>query len=211
MKIFLNSFYPITQTEYGRQAAQKYNIHPLEDGSIRREPDFCHPMPAISGLCRPRSMRDINLEEGDIMIYKSNGSHYLAAILKVHKSFDNHQGAANWLASNNYYVPTNNITIAALPLEKSHVMEFQHKVGRSKRGDEIIHKTWNEDYLDRGSKSNNSYFFLTEPIYNAIALNELNFIDLTATLRKYYTKIPNTALRPQPISVPCYEAILYLI
>lgn len=212
MNVFINSYYPIIQTQFGRKASINFNIHPLEDGSIRREPDLRHKYPGISGLCRPGSMKDIRLSTGDIMIYKTNGTHYLAAILVVFKLFQNHQEAADWLKDRKYEIPSNNILVDPLPLDRSHVLNYVSKVGRSKRVNDLIHLQWNRDYMKRGQSNRSSYFFLTKSIYNAVhkELKKRDFISIDQVLRKHYGQIPNTAWRPQSITKDCYIDILKL-
>ncbi|MEO0554262.1 MAG: hypothetical protein AAF149_13730 [Bacteroidota bacterium] len=216
MNIFLNSYYPITWTRFGRNASVLHNIHPLEDGSIRREPDFQHSNPGISGLCRPRSMNDIGLSEGDIMIYKTNGTHFLSAILRVIYRYNNHQAAADWFIQNRLPIPSNNVTVDSLSIKLSHAKDFHdyhHRIGRNERSDQRLTERWDEDYQDRASRSTSSYFFITEPIYNAVSANlqPEEFIEITSILREYYSTVPNTAWRPQPISQACYDDILLMV
>ena len=213
MAIYLNTYYPINHTEYGRNACENFNIHPLEDGSIRREPDFTHQFPAISGLCRPGAMNQLNLQPGDIVIYKTNGSHILSAILNIQQQFDDHQTAAEWFTKNNLSVPTNNITVECLPIHQSHALHFLGMVGRNEKSDRCLTNTWNCDYIRRANNSNSSYFFITEPIYNAVLQNLVpdNYINIAGVIREYYNRIPNTSWRPASLSQQCYDAILQLI
>lgn len=216
MNIFLNSYYPVTVTRFGRNASALNNIHPLEDGSIRREPDFRHPNPGISGLCRPRSMNDIGLSEGDIMIYKTNGTHILSAILRIIRRCEDHQSAADWFARRNHPVPSNNITVVSLSIRLSHARDFKdyhHRIGRSDRTDQRLTEGWDEGYQDRATHPNSSYFFITEPIYNAVSANiqPKEFIQIAPILRSHYGSVPNTAWRPQPVSQACYDDILFMV
>jgi len=206
MQIFLNSYYPIMHTAFGRSASFKHKIHPLEDGSIRREPDFSHPLPRVSGLCRPGTMKDIELGLGDILIYKTNRTHFLTAILEVFIEFDSHDKAHNWLQKANYCIPTNNILTDPLPLEKSHALDYIDRIGKSNKLDKAIHEKWNEDYLLRGKNKKSSYFFLTKPIYNAVHLNlnETDFVHIDKLLRSHYSSIPNTSWRPQELTESFY-------
>ena len=210
MKIFLNSYYPITATPFGRAAAKQFDIHPLEDGSIRREPDLTHVKPCISGLCRPRSMKDIKLEVGDIMIYKTNGSHQLAAILEVEHFFETHKDAADYFANHNLPVPSNNITRDPLPLEMSHIKDFQHAANGSDRLKERVLQTWDADYQDRGSKPGNTYFIMTRSIYNAVydRIPLSDIIKIGDLLRRHFTSVPNTSWRPQLLNDDFYRDLL---
>lgn len=216
MSIFLNSYYPITQTSFGSKAANLHNIHPLEDGSIRREPDLQHSNPGISGLCRPRSMNDIELSEGDIMIYKTNGAHTLSAILRVIHRFDDHQSAAGWFTQHNLRIPSNNIKVVSLSIRLSHARDFKdyhHRIGRSDGTDQRLTERWDEGYQYRATHPNSSYFFITEPIYNAVSANlqPEEFIQIAPVLRSHYGSVPNTAWRPQAISQACYHDILQMV
>lgn len=213
MQIFLNSYYPIVHTNFGRNTSIKYGIHPLEDGSIRREPDFAHPLSTISGLCRPRTMKDIGLSTGDIIIYKTNGTHFLTAILEISNEFDTHEEAYGWLKAANYEIPTNNILTEPLPLELSHTLNYIDKIGKSEKLDRIIHNKWNQDYIQRGKNNKSSYFYLTKSIYNAIHsnLSDTQFIPIDKLLRSHYGTIPNTSWRPQKLTEAFYSDLLQII
>ncbi len=216
MSIFLNSYYPISHNKFGRKAAIEHNIHPLEDGSIRREPDLGHPNPAISGLCRPRAMNDIGLSKGDIVIYKTNGTHILSAILRVIEMFEEHQTASNWFVKHNLPIPSNNITVESLSIRLSHARYFknyQHRIGQRERSDQRLTERWDSDYQDRATQPNSSYFFITESIYNAVSANlqSNELVQIASVLRTHYGSVPNTAWRPQPISRSCYADIVQMI
>ena len=68
MKIYLNSFRPLTRTAAGRAAVQGYGIRPFVDGSCRREPDLESDFPSITALCRFRSFAP-RLQENEIAVY----------------------------------------------------------------------------------------------------------------------------------------------
>jgi hypothetical protein len=214
MKIFLNSYYPIICTSHGKKAVKHYlDLHKLEDGSIRREPDFNSLYPGISGLCRPRSMKDIGLKKGDIVIYKTNTTHYLTAILKVIKKLNSHQEAKEWYEKNEIRVPSNCILMPHLPIAKSHAKDYLKKVGKTKAGDIVLEKNWDKGYQKRAFHHTSSYFFVTEPIYNIVQDIDENFIKVDTVLRNNSPdgKIPNTSFRPQKLSQDCYNDVLNLI
>lgn len=187
----------MTLISFGRNASILHSIHPFEYGSIRREPDFQHPYPGISGLCRPRSMNDIGLSEGDVMIYKTNGTHISSAILRVFRRYNDHQSAADWFAQHNLPVPSNNIKFDSLSIRLSRARDFKdyhHRIGRSERTDHRLTERWDEEFQDRATHPNSSYFFITEPIYNAVSdnLQSEGFIQIAPVLRSYYGSVPNT-------------------
>lgn len=199
MAIYLNSYYPIIHTSFGRNSQITHAIHPLEDGSIRREPDFAHIFSPISGLCRPGSMK--TLEKGDIVIYKTNGTHILTAILRITEKFDSHETAFNWLEQNGIAIPSNNILVEPLPLDHSHVHGYMKRVGKMEKLDDAIHKKWNEEYLKRAIQKKSSYFFLTESIYNAVQSNlkKTEFFSIEPFLREHFEKVPQTNWRPEKL------------
>lgn len=214
MAIFLNSYYPINCTKYGKKALKSFPaLHPLEDGSIRREPDLKSQYPGVSGLCRPRSMSDIGLKEGDIIIYKTNKTHYLTAILRAVKKLDSHEEAKEWYENKNIVVPSNCILEPHLPIKKTHARDYLKKVGKSLKGDKILEKNWDESYQIRASNSKSSYFFITESIFNAVKDKNKDFLKIDMVLREHSKdgKVNNTSFRPQELSKECYDEILNLI
>jgi len=210
MAIYLNSYYPLEHTNFGRKAIEQFGFHPLVDGSIRREPDFEHPLSPISGLCRPGRMA--NFGPSDFVIYKTNRSHILTAILEIDRRFDDHQQAANWLVENEYPIPTNNILSDPLPLDYSHAHRYMKTVGRREKLDHAIHYHWNATYLDRASRPKSSYFFTTKSLYNAVVskVNPDKYIYLGDLLRTHMGQIPRTNWRPEPIPTEVLDEILKL-
>ncbi|MDX2190782.1 MAG: hypothetical protein SFY32_13045 [Bacteroidota bacterium] len=211
--IYINSYYSLDSTWYGKKALSKFlDLHALEDGSIRREPDFKNHFPGVSGICRPGAMTNINLKEGDIIIYKTNELHYLTAILKVKKKLIDHQDAKRWYEINNLPIPSNCIFTKHLSIERSHAREFLLKVDKSKSIDKNIENQWDEAYKTRALNNKSSYFYITEPIYNAVKLNlqSSDFIILDKILKanSINNKIHNTSIKPQPLSLKCYMLIL---
>lgn len=195
MGIYLNSYYPISHTDFGKQAVSNFGIHPLEDGSIRREPDFGHPLAPISGLCRPGSMK--GFKPGDIVIYKTNSTHLLTAVLEISKRFDSHEEAADWLVEKSYELPSNNITAPPLPISHSHALGYMASVGKGARLDAAVHTKWNAEYIFRAINTKSSYFFITNSIYNVVQ-HKVNkdFIPLGDFLKEQIGEIPRTNWRP---------------
>lgn len=199
MQIYLNSYYPISHTEFGVKAVADFGIHPLEDGSIRREPDFAHPLSPISGLCRPGSMKDF--KPGDIIIYKTNSTHFLTAVLEISNRFESHEEAADWLVQHSYELPSNNVLAPALPISHSHALGYMASVGKGARLDAAVHTKWNAEYIFRANDPKSSYFFTTESIYNVVqSKKQKDFVTVDDFLRKSLGEIPRTNWRP--IEVP---------
>jgi hypothetical protein len=211
VNIYLNSYYPICHTNFGSGAVEQFGLHPLVDGSIRREPDFSHPLAPISGLCRPGKMSDFN--SGDIIVYKTNASHVLTAVLEIDRKFASHQDAAQWLAENGHVLPSNNILTDPLPLNQSHAHRYMSKVGAGKRLDDAIHSQWNKVYLERGANPKSSYFFTTKSHYNAVSSNvqRQNYLYIGDLLRQHLGSIPRTNWRPEPITDIVLTEIMKLL
>lgn len=125
-KIHLTSFYPLCCNKAGLEAIDKYGLNEFIDGSCRREPNFEHPMPAITGLCRPGFVN--RLSEGHLVVYVTNkkgvGSRKLVAILEVVAIKDNHSDAADYYNTNHNSasLPNNIMTdqTSPLPLDRTH-------------------------------------------------------------------------------------------
>ena len=158
-------------------------------------------------------MNQIRLAPGDIVIYKTNHKHILSAILKVLLRFEDHHSAAEWFREKKLSVPTNNISVNSLSINYSHAREFLNKVCRSNKSDHILTQNWDSEYQIRSKNSKSSYFFITEPIYNAVYsnLDPTNNINIANVLRQHCGPVPNTAWRPQLISQDCYKDIMNLI
>lgn len=126
---YLNTFRPLAINPAGRDAVEKHGLPPFIDGSIRREPDFEHPRPVITCLCRGGQFAP-RLRAGDRVAYMTVKRRYersvphwrFVAILKVDQIFDTHRHAAEWYDAeglplpNNLMVPGNE----ANPLSHSH-------------------------------------------------------------------------------------------
>lgn len=211
VSIYLNSYYPICHTQFGRGAVEQFGLHPLIDGSIRREPDFSHPLSPVSGLCRPGKMADFG--PGDIIVYKTNGSHVLTAVLEIERKFASHQEAAQWLDRNGYLNPSNNILTEPLPLNQSHAHGYMSKVGAGKRLDDTIHSQWNKVYVKRAANPRSSYFFTTKSHYNAVSANVQpeKFLCIGDLLKQHFGSIPRTNWRPEPITDVVLNEIMKLI
>lgn len=156
-RCYLNTYAPLVATAAGRAAAEKFDILPFVDGSIRREPDLEHRFPSISCLCRADKFAP-RLQIDDVVAYMTKKNrfgtgvrHYrLTAVLKVKAIFENHLSAAEWYISqgqqlpNNCMVPDN----GAKPLDESHRFDgFQDNVS-----DALRHRRWDNAYKWRANQ-----------------------------------------------------------
>ncbi|HSY19052.1 MAG TPA: hypothetical protein VK815_11985 [Candidatus Acidoferrales bacterium] len=119
-QFFLNSFHPLCKNEVGRNICKNNNIAPFVDYSIRREPDFEHNFPSVTGLCRCDKLIG-QAEENDFIAYvtvKSAGPRRLVAILQVLHKLKNHSEGADWYHRNRLPLPRNCVVLDndALPL-----------------------------------------------------------------------------------------------
>ena len=211
MKYILNTYHPISSTVCGRQAIDRFGYHPLEDGSIRREPDFTSSFPGISGLCRPGKLNSLNIEEGTIFIYKTVGTHFLTAILEITHCLDNHSEARNWYDKNESPVPTNCILVPHLKISQSHGGGWREDALSTFELRREAERLWDLEYQKRGKHPQSSYYFITKPIYNAVKNISGELINIAPVLREHYGRIPNTEFRPREISSECFEQIILQI
>ena len=216
MRIFLNTYTPLGVNHRGWRAVETFGLHPLEDGSIRREPDFTHARPGISGLCRPGAMQSIGLAVDDVLVYKTNSKgltrspkHVLGAILQVTHIFDTHAEAADWYLQQELGVPSNNITMAALPLDHSHGIGCPAGLPP-----DAGHERWDREYRERGSRHGNQYFIITNPIYTGTdyPASAEHWIHLRETLTGHHDRRWHATQKvPFELSAACYNEIFSLL
>ena len=110
-------------------AIEKEGLPPFIDGSIRREPDFEHPRPVITCLCRADRFAP-RLCPGDCVAYLTVKGRYgsrqshrrLVSVLAVERLFDLHEHAAAWFDSHGLAL-LNNLIVKGnppKPLNQSH-------------------------------------------------------------------------------------------
>ncbi len=149
---FVNSYAPLAFTRVGRVASKEHNVPPFVDGSIRREPDFEHPFPAITCLCRGKNFAP-RLKVGDIVAYVTKKATYgtscahqrLTTVLRVLGVFDSHAAGADWYHRRGLPLP-NNCMVAgnsAVPLRRSHC------ICGSCGGRKRTHREWDAEYRRR--------------------------------------------------------------
>ena len=134
--LYLNSFHPLASTRAGVSASEAHGLDPFIDGSIRREPDFEHPAPAITYLCRADRFTP-RLREGDVVAYMTIKGRYrephrhqrMVCILKVEQLFDSHQAAAAWYTNEACELPNN----LMVPGNKANPLSHSHQGHRSKK------------------------------------------------------------------------------
>lgn len=96
-RAILVSYRPIGATAMGRESVMRHDSEKRRlyvDHSCRREPDFVHPNPMISGLCRKEKFAP-KLQDGDVVVYLVNESrkYRITAILLVVNTVPNHEAA----------------------------------------------------------------------------------------------------------------------
>src|ERR1043166_3408612 len=110
---YVNSYHPLVDSSFGKQASEQHQLLPFVDGSIRREPDLEHPFPSITCLCRAKNFAP-RLHVGDYVAYMTVLGDWdkpfrhwrLTAVLEVVKVRPNHQEAAKWYRSEGHSPPT---------------------------------------------------------------------------------------------------------
>ncbi len=190
-KVYINSFYPLCYNKRGINAIKHYNLSPYIDGSCRREPDFEHQLPCITGLCRPGFAE--KLKEKDTVIYLTNkkgiGVRKIVAILEVIIVCANHQEAAKYYEQQNWSLPNNLMVENNLPnpLEKTH---FSRSPNIGERD------FW---YKERAWAPNSSKVAICKVLY----LNTENPISFP----KYISKRKLTAQNPPVLMPEEYEKL----
>ncbi len=149
---FLNSYIPLVYTRAGQNASTARGIPPFVDGSIRREPDLQHPLPAITCLCRKDKFAP-RLQPGDTVAYMTVKGRYgpdrlrhrrLTAVLRVNRVFRSHREAAEWYAACGMPLPSNCMVRGngPKPLQESH---RHHRHGACLQG-EVLLRRWDAAY-----------------------------------------------------------------
>lgn len=148
MKVFLCSYHPLCKSAKGREICETYGLAPYLDASIRREPDFQCPLPAITGLCRldklvGRIRNALSNNEEAYIVYvtvKAAGPRRLVAVLRANHVSPSHKAASDWYKSNIGTVPSNCMTPENPPLPLSYAVNLE--ACRS-------HAQWDKEYLER--------------------------------------------------------------
>jgi hypothetical protein len=169
---YINSYAPLAITRAGRYASEAYGIPPFVDGSIRREPDFEHPFPAITCLCRGKNFAP-RLCVGDIVAYVTKTGEFrepfrhqrLAAILRVIKVLDSHASAATWYRQELLSLPNNLMIVgnSAFPLSQS------HRICGTCGGRKRTHAEWDAEYRRRAREFGT--VVVCEPLYCDLSWN----------------------------------------
>jgi hypothetical protein len=142
-RLFLVTYKPLVYTRFGCRASEAHGLSPFVDGSIRREPDLEHDLPAISCLCRAGKFAP-RLAVGDEVVYLTAKGSYgevgkrhwrLTAHLRVLRLFDAHAEAARWYEGQGLSLPNNCVVPGnrAVPLAHSH-MRGRTRGRRAKAG-----------------------------------------------------------------------------
>lgn len=152
MSVYITSYHPLGCTRAGRIASATFGLPPFIDGSCRREPDFQHPSPCITSLCRPKFVVKLNI--GDIIIYTTimmGGVKYSVAVLEVIDKCSTHINAEAWYVTNGLPIPNNLIvtSTAPFPLNQTHQKHGMGSVGHLPP--HKIISLWNGFYNRRSS------------------------------------------------------------
>jgi len=190
MAVYFSSFYPLCCTDAGRTAVLKYGLPPFIDGSCRREPDFEHPFPALTGLCRPGF--SAKLKKGEIVIYTSNikgvGRKYLVAVLKVIETKEGHINAANWYKTKGYDLPNN----LMVPGNNAIALDHTHRMMGWGTWAKDAHdlKSWDSFYKTRAKDDTVA---ICEPWNGKVNVNSLQFFT-SADVKRIFKqkKMPGT-------------------
>jgi hypothetical protein len=173
-RCYLNSYIPLVANVVGRQAAERFALPPLIDGSIRREPDLEHDYPGISGLCRTDKFAP-RLQIGDRVAYMTNKRdlgtaaphHRLTAVLEVVEVRPTHEAAAAWYRNNGLPLPSNCMVPGnrPKPLEQSHrICSCEPKAV----GDDLL-QVWDEEYQERARQY--PIFVVCRPLFCDLSWN----------------------------------------
>jgi hypothetical protein len=218
IQCFLVSYFPLAWTKSGRRAAERSPNEPFEDGSIRREPDLKHELPAITALCRgdrfvPR------LEIGNVVGYLAKKSLYfergssteegttrhrrLTALLRVIERFESHNDAADWYRNREFESP-NNLMLDGnppKPLDDSHRKnKYRHL------DDEKQFMKWDKEYQQRARDTGT--VLICEIMFRNLSWQSPKVEDVH--LRKAFGKIPGTE-NPGTLNCQQFQTFLNLI
>jgi hypothetical protein len=118
MNVYLNTFCPLGSSVTGRAASYLFNLPPYIEGSARREPDFQHARPCITGMVNPQLVK--KLEEGDFVVYMADDFRHagkrIVAVLKVIGKMQSHRSAASWYINEEFPVPNNLMAFGTQPV-----------------------------------------------------------------------------------------------
>ncbi len=155
---YFTSYCPLIASMVGRAAAISYGLAPFVDGSIRREPDLEHPLPAITCLCRADKFAP-RLQVGDVVVYVTKKAKYLSekephrrltAVLQVQSILPSHAAAAAWYKSHEVVLPNNCMVDGnpAKPLEQSHRIAPDRAIATGTK----LWKLWDKGYRQRSQQ-----------------------------------------------------------
>lgn len=139
-RVFLVTYRPLQATAMGRDAIKRHDTalqRGYIDHSCRREPDFLHPNPLITGLCRKEKFAP-KLKAGDVVVYlaKENLNYRLAAILYVLLPLSTHHEAAQLYISAGQKLPSNCMIKENYPLQLN---ETGGKAGEVQSMKKLLH------------------------------------------------------------------------
>lgn len=165
MTYYITTFHPLASEPGGPWRGCAPRPKPFVDASCRREPDLEARFPAITGLCRPPSVR--RYEPGDVVVYMTVNGFYealrpahrrLVAVLRVIAKQQSHVAAEKWYRACNSELPRNIMVIGngPLPLEQTqgfYLDDRKKKVFPRDRSDHgRILEEWDAIYNERRYK-----------------------------------------------------------
>ncbi len=190
---YLNSYLPLVGTQKGRDAWERMRCHPFIDGSIRREPDLEHALPAITCLCRGKQFTP-RLQVSDVVVYVLNKRRYaghlptsrLTAVLRATHRFENHLAAAQWYRGKGIALP-NNLMVPGndpKPLNESH----QKNKALKHFGDALGYQFWCDEYASRAADC--GVVIVCEPLFVDLTWDAPDLTD--EALVKAFGRLPST-------------------
>lgn len=184
---FLNTFKPLCRRR-GRWSPASVDP-PFVDASIRREPDFEHPFPAISCICLAGKFAP-RLQVGDEVVYATVKGRYLeeaeegwrlVGALRVVQRFSDHASAARW-----YHERTPGRLPSNCLVEGNAAVSLARSDGSGARRDGS-HATWDARYWRRVAR---------HPVMLACEVIRLDLVDPVQVRREdlleVFGRVPGT-------------------
>ena len=153
--VYLVTFAPLAKTQAGRQAIARFGLPPFIDGSIRREPDFQHPLPAMTCLCRADKFVP-RLRTGDLVVHMTQRSAFglgriqqrLVSVLRVIAECGSHDEAAAYYRDHGMKLPGNLLVDGNGP----EPFNRSHQEHSAKPGCVAVATEWDRSYQARATR-----------------------------------------------------------
>lgn len=169
MAAYIVTYHPISKTSQGRKAVAQYKYPPYIDGSCRREPDLESRYPSITSLCRGNRFVP-KLQRGDTILYLSVQGRWeglqphwrLVALLRVLRTFPEHNAAATWYEAKGLAQPPNCMTRGSKPLSLSRTAGAPPDISRHHPNSKHL-RLWDSGYKSRAKRT--PKFVATKPLH----------------------------------------------